>query len=134
MIFPAMTLLITCLFIAALLPYLAKIPLSIAMHRSGGYDNNYPREQASRLTGFGARAWGAHQNSFESLIVFGIAVLSAIVTHHITPIVQGLAIVHIIARLVYHAFYLMNIASLRTLVWSIGYFASMIILGISIAN
>jgi uncharacterized MAPEG superfamily protein len=102
------------------------------MQKAGGYDNNYPREQAARLTGFGARAWGAHQNSFESLIVFGIAVLSAMVTHHIGYLVQVLAIVHIVARLVYYAMYLANLASLRTLVWSVGYFASMIILGISI--
>ncbi len=127
-----MSLLLTCLLIAAILPYLAKIPLGIAMHRSGGYDNNYPREQASRLTGFGARAWGGHQNSFESLIVFGIAILSAIATNNITSTIQTLAIVHIVARLVYHALYLMNIATLRSLVWAVGYFASLIILGMCI--
>ena len=65
-----MTILIVCLFIACLLPYLAKIPTAIAMkNQPGGYDNNHPRAQQAMLTGFGARAVAAHQNSFESLII-----------------------------------------------------------------
>jgi len=40
-----------------------------------GYNNSHPREQQSKLTGFGARALTAHQNAFESLIIFAPAVL-----------------------------------------------------------
>ena len=65
-----MSVIITCLFIAALLPILAKAPVAYAMNQLGGYDNKHPREQQSKLTGFGGRALGAHQNSFESLINF----------------------------------------------------------------
>ena len=38
-----MDIFIFCLIVAALLPYIAKIPLAVAMHKAGGYDNNYPR-------------------------------------------------------------------------------------------
>ena len=63
--------LILCLFIACLFPYFAKIPVAMAMKdQPGGYDNNHPRAQQAALTGFGARAVAAHQNSFESLIIF----------------------------------------------------------------
>ena len=65
-----MEVIIICAFIAVLLPYLAKAPLAIAMHKESKYDNNYPRTQQSNLTGFGARALAAHENSFESLISY----------------------------------------------------------------
>jgi uncharacterized MAPEG superfamily protein len=124
-----MTLLIICLFIATLLPYLAKIPVAYAMQKAGGYNNHYPREQQATLQGFGARALAAHQNSFESLLVFSIAVLTAIATNNISTLVEGLAIVHIIARIFYHIFYLMNLAMIRSLIWSVSLVASLIILG-----
>ena len=73
-----MTTLIICLFIAALLPFIAKIPVAIAMHKLNGYNNNHPRAQQAELTGFGARALAAHQNAFESLAIFAPSILLAI--------------------------------------------------------
>ena len=127
-----MNILIICLFIAAIAPYLAKIPLVYAMNQAGGYNNNYPREQQASLQGFGARALGAHQNSFESLLIFSTAILTALATHTISPFIQGLAIVHIVSRLFYHIFYLMNWATLRSSIWAIGVLCSLIILGLCI--
>src|SRR3989338_9056830 len=102
-----MNTLVLSLFIACLLPYLSKIPLAIAMKKSsGGYDNNYPRTQAAELTGFGARALAAHQNSFESLIVFCAAVITALATNHTSETIQLLAIVYLVSRVIYHVFYL----------------------------
>jgi len=75
-----MTTLVFSLIVAALLPYIAKIPLAVAMHKAGGYDTNHPREQQAKLKGFGARALAAHNNAFESLIVFASAILLAIAT------------------------------------------------------
>lgn len=128
-----MSLLITCLFIAVLLCYLSKIPVVWAMQKAGGYNNHYPREQQASLQGFGSRATAAHQNSFESLLVFGVAVLTAIATGHNSMLIETLAVVHIIARCVYHVVYLLDLATLRTLIWSVGVFCSLIILGSCIA-
>jgi uncharacterized MAPEG superfamily protein len=114
-----MTTLIWCLFIAALLPLLAKGPVAIAMIKLGGYNNNHPRDQQSKLTGFGARALAAHQNAFESFILFAPAVLLAIFTHHTGSNIELLAIAHVCARIAYNIFYLLNIAMLRSLVWFI---------------
>ena len=75
-----MNTLILLTFIGALLPYFSKIPVAIAMHRNGGYDNRHPRQQQAQLTGFGARALAAHQNAFEALIIFGIAMSTAMAT------------------------------------------------------
>lgn len=115
-----MDILIFCLIVAALLPYVAKIPVAIAMHKAGGYDNNYPREQQANLKGFGSRALAAHQNAFESLIVFASAVLLAISTGAVNEKVQLLALTHIVFRIAYHVLYLLNFGVLRSISWAIG--------------
>ena len=123
-----MIILIWCLFIAALLPFIAKAPVAYAMNKLGGYNNNHPREQQSKLTGFGARALAAHQNAFESLIIFAPAVLLAIATQHTGENIVLLAVVHVCARLAYHLFYLMDIDKLRSLVWFIATVSSFTII------
>jgi len=123
-----MTTLIICLLIATILPLLAKGPVAYAMSKLGGYNNNYPREQQSKLTGFGARALAAHQNAFESLIIFAPAVLLAIATQHTGSNITLLAITHVCARIVYNVLYLADIDKLRTLVWGIATLSSFAIM------
>lgn len=113
--------LLICLLIILILPYIAKFPMGYAMNKLGGYDNHHPRVQQEKLTGFGARALGAHQNSFEALSVFSAVVLAAIATQHISYLAQVLAVVYVVSRVVYHVFYLMDLAGLRSLVWFVGY-------------
>lgn len=121
--------LISSLFIACLFPYLSKIPLALAMNKEpGGYDNNNPRSQQANLTGFGARALAAHQNSFESLIIFSAAILTALATQHTTTTIQVLAVVYLISRVVYHLFYLLNWATLRSTIWAISLISSLSII------
>ena len=115
-----MTTLIICLFIAALLPLVAKVPVAFAMHKLGLYNNNHPRAQQAELTGFGARALAAHQNAFEALIIFAPAVLLAIATKNTGTVIEQLAITHVIARVLYNIAYLMDIATIRSLIWAVG--------------
>lgn len=122
-----MATLIVTLCIAALLPYFAKIPLAIAMHKSGGYNNNHPRSQQAKLTGFGARALAAHQNAFESFIIFAPAVLLAIFTKNTGVFIEQLAITHIVARVLYNLAYLANIGIFRSLIWAVGISSSFFI-------
>ncbi|WP_419421298.1 MAPEG family protein (plasmid) [Legionella sp. D16C41] len=128
-----MVVLIICLFIACLLPYLAKIPVAIAMKdQAGGYDNQYPRVQQACLNGWGARALAAHQNSFESLIVFSTAILVAIATSHTGYIIQILALAYLFSRSLYHILYLFNWSTLRSIFWAISYLASLVIIWLCI--
>ena len=121
--------LILILFIACLFPYLSKIPVAFAMNsQPGGYDNNHPRAQQAALTGFGARALAAHQNSFESLLIFSVAILTALATNHTNATIQVLAVVYLISRCIYHLFYLLNWATLRSTIWAIGTVASLSVL------
>ena len=119
---------IVCLFIAALLPYVSKAPLAYAMHQLGGYDNNNPREQQAKLEGFGARTLAAHQNSFEALLIFAVAAITAIASNNVTSMTENLAITFIIARVAYHVLYLFDLATLRSLVWFVGLLSSLSIL------
>ncbi|PCI60088.1 MAG: hypothetical protein COB35_10135 [Gammaproteobacteria bacterium] len=123
-----MTFLIWTLIIAALLPYLAKGPVAHAMSKLGGYDNHHPRAQQGKLTGFGARALAAHQNAFESFMIFAAAVLLAISTNHIGETIQQLATIYIIARVIYNLLYLFNIGILRSVVWFISLGSSLAIM------
>ena len=119
-----MTILLTCLLIAMLLPYLAKGPVAVAMAKHGGYDNHHPRTQQAQLTGFGARAVAGHQNGFESLLLFGLSALTVMVLGKVNDTVALLAIVHVLARIVYHVLYLLDKSSMRSISWFIGVFCS----------
>ncbi|PWF63632.1 hypothetical protein CBX96_09170 [Shewanella sp. BC20] len=116
--------LLTCLFIAMLLPYLAKGPVAWAMAKAGGYDNQHPRTQQAQLTGFGARALAGHQNAFESLLIFGLAVVTVIATGKVTATAEWLAVVHIVARVAYQILYLLNKGTLRSLSWFVAIFSA----------
>ena len=119
-----MTTLLSCLLIAMLLPYLAKGPVAVAMAKLGGYDNSHPREQQSKLTGYGARAVAGHQNAFESLLIFGIASLTVMATNNVNAVVEVAAIVHVVARMAYQILYLKDKGTLRSLSWFVAIIAS----------
>jgi uncharacterized MAPEG superfamily protein len=114
-----------CVFIAFSLIYVTKIPAAIAMAKSaGGYDNRTPRDQQGKLEGWGKRAMAAHLNGFESFAPFAAAVLIA----HLMIADPGksttLAVVHVVARAVYPAIYIADVHWLRSLVWLVGFGAT----------
>ena len=115
-----MTILLICALLAVLMPYFAKAPLAVAMNKLDGYDNKHPRDQQAKLTGFGARALAAHQNCFESLAVFAVALAVVLGTNNVHQVTELLAITHIISRILYCLFYYLNLDVLRSLVWFVG--------------
>jgi uncharacterized MAPEG superfamily protein len=121
-----MTIPFWCVFISALLIFLAKAPLAKAMKdESGRYDNNHPRDQQARLKGFGARALAAHMNSFEAFPLFAVGVLMAHVTQTHGTLVNALAITFVVARVLYLICYWSNLHWQRSLIWAIGLFCSL---------
>lgn len=112
-----------CLFFAALLIVLTKVPVAIAMARSGdkGYDNRHPRAQQAALTGRGARAMAAHSNMLEAFPLFAAGVLVAQVTGMHGFTIELLAGLFIVSRIAYTALYLMDMATLRSVAWVVGF-------------
>jgi len=116
--------LLLTLFIAMLLPFLAKAPLAFAMQKEGGYDNHNPRAQQAALKGFGQRANAAHYNSFEALIIYGCAVLSAVGLGAIDNTTVILGWVFIASRILYLLCYWFDYATPRSTVWLVGIIAA----------
>ena len=85
------------------------------------YDNHNPRAWLAKQTGFRARANAAQSNSFEAIPFFAAGVLLALLTGVDHDKIDALSIGFIVARFAYIACYVMDKATLRSIVWSIGY-------------
>jgi uncharacterized MAPEG superfamily protein len=113
-----------CVLIACFLPVLTallpKIHSFKLSRRDGMYDNNTPREWESRLSGWQQRAIAAHSNGFEILPLFIGSVVFAHLANADQSRIDILAMAFVALRLVYVAVYLMNLGTVRTLVWSGG--------------
>lgn len=122
----AMTTPFLCVLLAFLLAYAPKIPLSVAMARQpGGFDNKNPREQQGKLSGFGARARGAHYNGFEAFSGFAAAVFVAHLGGANDHRATILSIAFIVARCLYIAAYLADLDYLRSALWGTGLLATL---------
>lgn len=127
-----MTTLLICALFAVLMPYFAKVPVAVAMHKLSSYDNKHPRAQQAKLTGFGARALAAHQNCFEALAVFAVAIAVVLGTNSVHQVTELLAVTHIVARVLYCVFYYLNLDVLRSLVWFVGLGAALAMIVVSL--
>ncbi len=120
-----MTIAIASVICAALLIMISKAPLAIAQGRAkGGYDNNNPRDQQNSLEGFGKRALAAHQNSIEAFPLFAAGVGFALLAQAPMETVNMLCLAFVAARFAYIACYLMDLATLRSVVWGVGFISS----------
>ena len=106
------------ILVAALLPIMTT---GIAKWGASGLDNTNPRIWQESLTGWRKRADWAHRNHFEALAPFGLAVLAATITGANAGTVNLLAGSWVALRICYTACYLMNLASLRSIVWVAAY-------------
>jgi uncharacterized MAPEG superfamily protein len=119
-----------CVLAACVLPILtvglAKISTAKLSRKQGRYDNEQPREWESKLTGWQSRAHAAQMNGFEALPLFIAGVIFAQMAQADPTRINILAIAFVVIRVAYVVAYLMNWASLRTVIWTAG-------LGVSIA-
>jgi uncharacterized MAPEG superfamily protein len=104
------------------------MPVTTAMKELGGYDNHLPRQQQTQLTGLGARALAAHQNSFEAFILFAVGVLMAHTTQTAGWLIDLLAIIFVISRIIYLACYWKDLTWQRSMVWLVGFICSMLLM------
>jgi len=97
------------------------------------YDNRQPRAWGQQLDDpRRQRALAAQANSWEALAVFAPALLLALHQQADSLWVDRLCGLFLLARVVYLWAYVTDRASLRSLVWMIGFGASLGLLGISI--
>ena len=103
-----------CVLIAGLMPYLWTAVAKVAGPR---YDNRDVRGWQARLTGLPHRATAAHLNSFEVFPLFAVAVLAAYLAGADAQRTMLLAIAFVVLRLAYGVVYLLDIATMRSVVW-----------------
>jgi uncharacterized MAPEG superfamily protein len=118
-----MTIALWCVLLAGVLPV-----LTVALAKWGAkLDNNHPRDWAQSLEGYRRRAYAAHQNGYEAFPFFAAAVLAAQWAESPQSTVDMLALIVIAARLAYVGAYAADMATPRSIVWSIGWFGTIAI-------
>jgi len=117
-----MTILIICLLVSISQIYLAKAVVAVAMSREEkGYDNHHPRLQQSKLTGWGGRAYGAHQNGFEAFPIFAIAILLNLIIEVDFYFAEILALSFVSLRFIYIYLYIADFSFARSTTWTIAF-------------
>ncbi len=112
-------LLLGCIAIAFLLIYFPYMAVAYA-RLSIGFDYFAPRAMFDKLPAYAKRATWAHENSFETFMIFAAAALMAYVTGVDSPLAAWAALTFITVRLFYSVFYILNIPILRSLMYLIG--------------
>ncbi len=106
-----------CVLIAGLLPYVAT-----TIAKAGArYNNRDPRAWLERQEGFRKRADNAQKNAFEAFPLFATAVIVAHLLQAPQDRVDALAVVFVVARLVYLACYLADLHWARSVAWLIAW-------------
>lgn len=106
------------MIIASALPFL----LAMLAKALGGFsmaDNSHPREVVAKFSGRAARAHAAQQNSFESLPIFLASVIVAMLFFVPQVVVNYLAVMYVALRLVYAIAYIVNLPTLRSIIWAL---------------
>lgn len=108
---------------AALLPYLT----ILFVKRAGGrrFDNQRPRAWMEQLTGWQQRGDWAHRNHFETFPIFAAGVFVAELAQAPQDRIDLLAGAFVVIRIVYTALYLANMATLRSIVWALGFLVTL---------
>lgn len=120
---------LTALALAALLQMGQIVLYSILANRQIPADYAVgPRDEPLRLTGGAGRAQRAMNNHFEGLILFGIAVTVLQLSDGGSGLTATLAWIYLGARVLYIPAYILGLSPWRSLVWAVGWFATLALL------
>ncbi|MFP4147024.1 MAG: MAPEG family protein [Halorhodospira sp.] len=104
--------------IAAVLPMLFA---GAAKYGGGQFDNSRPREWLARQEGWPKRAHWAQQNGYEAFPPFAAGVIIAHQVGAAQGVIDTLAVLFVLLRLVYGLLYITDYANLRSLAWTAGF-------------
>lgn len=109
-----MAALVACLLAAGLMPLLFTLTAKLSGPR---FDNRDPRSWQARLSGLPQRAHAAHLNSFEAFPLFAAGVLLCLQQQVAVDAILPWAVAFVVLRLAFGVCYLLDWATLRSLVW-----------------
>ena len=106
------------MMIASVLPLLFAI-LAKVLGGFGVADNSHPRDVVAKYTGRAARANAAQQNSYESLPIFLASVIVAMLFFVTQVVINYLAVMYVMLRVIYGIAYIVNLPTLRSIIWTL---------------
>lgn len=113
-----MTFAFWCVVLAAFLPV---IWAGIAKTGVSDFDNATPRESLARATGWAQRANWAQQNAYEAFPPFAAGVIVAHLAGANPLLIDVLAGLFLLTRLLHGIVYIADWATIRSLVWTTGF-------------
>lgn len=132
-VIPGSAYLLYAIAIAALLIYFPFLAVGYGRFQVG-YDASAPRALFDKLPAFAQRATWAHENSYEAFVQFAAAALMAYVTGQDSVWAISAAIAHVVARLLFSVFYILDIPPLRSLMFGIGSLGTYILFALSLSS
>ena len=120
---PVSTILLDSIAAAAALVYVPYLVVAYGRLQVG-YDLKAPRAMFDKLPAYAQRATWAHQNSFETFVVFAAAALMAYATGQNSDEAGWAALIFVITRLLFSVFYILNLPLARSLMFGIGSFCT----------
>jgi uncharacterized MAPEG superfamily protein len=133
-----MTIAVFCILIAAILPIvcagIAKVGMFGIPRKQGGYDNIDPRAWLEKQEGRRKWANNAQANSFEALPFFAAAVIVAHMLGQAGTLLNVLAILFIVLRMLYIWLYITARQGVRSLVWTLAFVINIAIFLLPVVN
>lgn len=120
-----MTIAELCMLATVILALVSIVPAKFDGKRE--FDNGNPRDPRFYTPGLRSRALGAHQNALEALPFFLAAVLLAEMRSVPQGTVNALAVVFLVARMLYLLMYLADRPSARSAVWIAGFICNIVL-------
>ena len=121
---------VLAVLIAGILPFVCAI---VAKWGGRGYDNHNPREWLARQEGFRVRANAAQQNSFEAFPFFAVGVILAALAGADGDVMEATSWLFVLARVAYIVCYVKDKATMRSLVWFVGWLATIYLYVLSLS-
>ena len=115
---PPSSIFLYCIVLGAILVYVPFLVVAYGRVKVG-YDLGAPRTMFEKLPDYAKRATWAHQNSFETFILFAPASFMAYITDQDSVLAIGASVAFVIGRFFYSIFYILDVPIGRSLMFAI---------------
>lgn len=120
---------LTVLAYAALLQYVQFVLMAVPVNKQlGPAYTGGNRDEQKQPWGVAGRLKRALDNHFEALILFTIAVVVVVLGEASTPATEAAAWTYLVARLAYVPAYASGVFLVRSLIWTVGFVATLVML------
>ncbi|MGB5330933.1 MAG: MAPEG family protein [Woeseiaceae bacterium] len=118
---------------AALLQFVQFILMAVPVNiQLGPAYTGGSRDEEKRATGVAGRLKRAMENHFEGLILFTIAVIVVVLGNASSSVTETCAWAYLAARVLYIPAYASGIFLIRSLIWSVGFGATFVMLWVTL--